>query len=905
MCASFISFIISFLGLTAIFSGLSTPLLSQTLSPVEFFESRVRPVFVNNCFSCHAVTAMGGLEMTSRASLLRGGNLGPTVVPGHPDRSLLIQAVRHSHVRLKMPPQGKLQDDEIRDLVTWVRDGAVWPETTGVALPGRKGSRYVITPEQQNFWAFRPIQPPELPKVEHKSWAKSPIDLFILARLEARKLEAVKLADKLTLLRRAHFDLVGLPPSPEEVETFLHDRSPHAFAVVVDRLLASPRYGERWGRFWLDLARYSDDKLNSTKDEPYPSAFRYRDWVIEAFNEDMPYDLFSKAQLAGDLLQPAHDGKPIGGLGFYALSPEFQDDRVDATTRSFLALTVGCAQCHDHKFDPIPIEDFYALLGVFNSTQLKEHPLASEAEVEEYQEQEKGLQAEKDALAEFRATQRRQLVDALSAQISHYIRAVWKILGPSKQSFNLVAQEDSLDQETLERWVKYLDNTPRDHPFLDPWDDFLRRSALAEEVGDFADQVQSLATSIIRKKKEIDRKNSIRTRGKIRIEVGKTELLSLERDRYFFWRDLASEESFSAPAEFDNGILFYKEESIDRFLDGVWKEHIAVMQARIKELAAGMPAKYPFLHVISDISKPRNEHVHIRGNKNNLGEEVPRRFLTVLSTAEARPFTRGSGRLELAEAIADPKNPLTARVMVNRIWHYHFGQGIVRTLSNFGQMGDRPSHPELLDYLAHRFIENYWSVKAMHREIMLSTTYSLSAEYSERNHQVDPDNRLLWRYNARRLDAEALRDSMLYVSGNLDLAVGGPSSRLEDEANRRRTVYGFVSRRRLNTTLALFDFPNPNSSSPRRITTNIPLQGLFFLNSDFMMQQAAALALRLEKESGPDARAKIGRAYRLLFGRLPSAEEALLASRFFKDQPGAWAQYAQALFSSNEFLYLN
>ena len=891
--------------LATIFLGLSTPAVAQSGDPVEFFEMRVRPLLAENCFACHADSAMGGLQMKSRENLLKGGNSGPAMVPGAPEQSLLIQAVRQTHESLKMPPEGKLRDEEIEDLVAWIRAGAVWPEAAQPPVPGREGDRYVIGPEQRSFWAFRSLLLGAPPPVKNRSWIRSPIDQFILARLEQGGLEPAQPADRLTLIRRAYWDLIGLPPTPEEIGDFLRDKSSEAFAHVLDRLLASSHYGERWGRFWLDLARYSDDQLNSTQDEPYANAFRYRDWVIQAFNEDIPFDLFIKAQLAGDLLQDVERDKYVGGLGFYALSPHFQDDRVDATTRTFLGLTGGCAQCHDHKFDPIPTEDYYALLGVFNSTQMSEYPLSPEAVVEEYQKKEKAVNLEKEALEEFRKSHRDKLVDVFAHQISRYIQAVWSILGPSKASLKEVAPAKALDVETVERWVKYLEGSPRDHPFLDRWDDFLGKGATPEEVVQLGDEVEALAITAIREKRKIDEENKIRTHGKTRTEIGKTEMLSLERDQFFLWRDLASPDKFTSPTEFESGILLYENADIDRFIDGLWETHLKTLLHRIKKLQDEMPEKYPFYHVIMDLAEPANEHVRIRGNENNLGAEVPRRFLSVLSEGEPKPFTQGSGRLELAEAIADPNNPLTARVMVNRIWHHHFGQGLVRTPSNFGQMGDRPSHPELLDYLARWFIENRWSVKAMHREIMLSASYALSTQFSAANYQVDPDNRLLWRYNSRRLDAETLRDSILHVSGTLDLNSGGAPSRLEEKENFRRTVYGFVSRRRLDTLLALFDFPNPNSSSPQRLMTNTPLQGLFFLNSDLVMRLAEALSLRLEREAGEEESARIRLAYRLLFGREPTREEIQLGQRFVENGPDLWSHYAQVLLSSNEFLYIN
>ena len=460
---------------------------------------------------------------------------------------------------------------------------------------------------------------------------------------------------------------------------------------------------------------------------------------------------------------------------------------------------------------------------------------------------------------------------------------------------------ETLDGETLERWVKYLGATPRDHPLFDEFDRLRASDVPEEQVREWAEQTQQLIIEVLREKRQIDQENEIRLGGDDSSEsLNDVELLSLERDRHFLWRDVASAAEFEFPVEFESGLLYYADEGIDRFLTPLWKAHADRQRAKVEALEEAMPVKYPFLHVIKDVDHPENEHVHIRGNKDNPGAEVPRRFLTILG--DGKPFSEGSGRRELADVIADAANPLTARVMVNRIWLRHFGRGLVGTPSNFGQMGERPTHPELLDYLAARFVEEGWSIKAMHREIMLSATYVLSGEFSAKNYEADPENRLLWRARRRRLDAEALRDSMLFVAGNLDLTPGGEPAPLDDPANRRRTVYGYVSRRRLDKILGLFDFPNPNKTSPRRFGTNTPLQGLFFLNSEFVMRQAERLTDRLGR--GSNEAAKIRQAYRLLYGRRPSKQEVTLGRRFLDGDASRWPHYAQVLMTSNEFLYL-
>ena len=864
---------------------------------VEFFETRVRPVLAENCFACHTSTKLGDLEMVSRSALIKGGNSGPAIQPGHPERSLLLKAVKHTHERLKMPPQGKLTDEQIGHISAWIRDGAVWPDTPAT----QAGDEFRITDEERHFWSFQPVREPEPPRVRDEARATTPIDCFVLKRLEENGLEPAPPADKRTLLRRAYLDLIGLPPTPRQVRAFVEDDAPDAFANVVDDLLASPRYGERWGRYWLDVARYSDDKLNSTQMEPYPQAYRYRDWVIKAFNDDMPYNLFVKAQIAGDFLEGGENPNLVAGLAFYGLSPQFQDDRIDATGRGFLGLTVQCAQCHDHKFDPIPTEDYYALLGVFNSSKVDEFPLADEKTVAEYQKKTAEIAKEQKQLDEFLGTQAGQLVEVLAGNTSSYLEAAWNVLGPLRRGVPEVAHEFLLDEETLDRWARYLDHSPRDHPLLDRFAEFLTDPS-PKNLRPWAAEMETLVLDLLREKRRIDKENEIRLGGEDSSSVrNEVELLSLERDRHFLWRDLGSAQALNAAVGFDHGVLYYAGAEIDRFLPAAWREHADRLRAKIESLQETLPQKYPFLHVVHDKDDPKNEHVHIRGSKDNLGAEVPRRFLSILG---GREFKTGSGRLDLAEAIAGPDNPLTARVMVNRVWLHHFGRGIVNTPSNFGRMGEKPSHPKLLDYLAARFVRNGWSIKAMHREIMMSDAYARSSESVGRNEGVDPDNRLFWRANRRRLDVEALRDSLLQVSGNLELSGGGEPTLVSDPANRRRTVYSYVSRRKLDKSLGLFDFPNPNRTSPQRIGTNTPLQGLFFLNSEFVMRQAERLSDRLIDEAGWDDAARIRRAYWLVYGRPPKKEELALGHEYLRGGAGAWPSYAQALLSSNEFLYI-
>lgn len=854
----------------------------------ESFEMQVRPVLARNCYACHTQSKMGGLRLDSREAILAGGKTGPAIIAGDPEKSLLIQAVTHRHERLKMPPSGELKPEEISALAAWIKDGAYWPPET--AAPASHQT-YVITPEQRAFWSFQPVREPAPPPVKNASWARTPADHFILAKLESQGLQPAPPASRRTLLRRASLDLTGLPPTPEEIDAFEADRSPDAFAKAVDRLLASPAYGECWGRHWLDVARYADDKLNSTQDEPYANAFRYRNWVIGAINDDMPYDVFLKAQIAGDQMPAGDPLKYLPALGFFALSPEFQDERVDALSRGFLGLTVACAQCHDHKFDPIPTKDYYALQGVFASSELDEKPLAGPKVVEVYAERKKAADRQEERIKRFYRQQTDLAAEMLAAQTAPFLLAAQGLAPPGR-----------LDAESLARWKKYLSEPRKDHPYLKPWFELASRKASRAEFEQEAARLQSFVVDLVEEKRRVDHENEIRLGlDPNRSDLANASLVSLPRDKYVFWRDLFAAGAKDSAGFFStpDGIYYYGRAKIDRFLAVQARDYLKDQKAELETLKKAIPEQYPFLHTLKDGAKPADLHIAVRGDRNNKGEIAPRAFLSVLSDGAPKPFTHGSGRLDLAEAVASPANPLTARVMVNRVWMIHFGRGIVNTPGNFGQLGERPTHPELLDYLAARFVKNGWSLKKLHREIMLTAAYQLSSQPLQANLAVDPDDALYWRFHRRRMDIETIRDSMLFVAGTLDTTPAGKPVRLDDEKNCKRTVYGQISRRKTEPFLSLFDFPNPNSTSEKRIATNIPPQRLFFMNSRFVEQQASALAARLAGE--PSAR--ITQAYRILYGRKPDAEELRLGRQFV--QNNQWPQYIRVLLSSNEFLFLD
>jgi mono/diheme cytochrome c family protein len=896
----------------------------------EFFEAKVRPVLAANCYDCHTEDSLGGLRLDSRDAILKGGKSGPAIVPGDPDKSLLISAVRQTSDKLKMPKGGRLKPDEVEALVEWVRAGAVWP-AVAAAPPAESASKaspsntYVIKPEQRAFWSFQPLRQPPVPAVSHGDWPKSDIDRFVLARLEKDGLSPVGPADKLTLLRRASLDLVGVPPTPEEVEAFQKDEGPDAFATVVDRLLASPQYGETWGRMWLDVARYGEDDYRSLDPmgrgyNPYPNAYLYRDWVIKAFNDDLPYDQFVRSQLAADLLGDDGRARRLPALGFLGLGPWFYDngaveitraderhDRVDVVSRGFLGLTVGCARCHDHKYDPIPTKDYYSLAGVFLNSPYREYPLVPKSVVDEYEAQDKRIEKKEKLLGEFMRTESEQLGETLALQAVKYMVAAWKVTGEPKEDVSKIVDAEKLDYELFERWRKFLAKPPKFYPDLTKWQEMIKRGGSAAEAKTLADAFQAQMLDVMFEKKDIKDENDIiyakSLPGTKKKEPAKLpsdfvtnddfcpgcglELKSMPIDRQNLWTDVFSrdlEDGFDPNQAFERikpGLLAFRGWGLERQLSADRRRYIDGLREEIEKLRKDQPAKYAFVHGVGDVDKPVNLKVSKRGSPYNLGDEEPRHFLSVLSgEGGPAPFSKGSGRLELADAIL--KQPIAMRVIVNRVWKGHFGTGLVDTPSNFGVIGERPSNPELLEHLTQTFVDSGMSMKALHRAIMLSAVYQLSGDYNQKNFEKDSGNRLYWRANRHRMTAEQIRDSLLFVSGALDPKMGGPSTPLTPEFNRR-TVYGKISRYKLDEYLQLFDLPSPNLSAEKRFTTSVPLQRLFFMNSDFMQQQGELLARKIANE--PDNTARIQKAYRLIFGRAATDAEVRAGSTFITTEP--------------------
>ncbi|MDQ6678362.1 MAG: PSD1 and planctomycete cytochrome C domain-containing protein [Acidobacteriota bacterium] len=783
----------------------------------EFFETKIRPVLVASCYGCHSSklkAPMGGLALDTKAGVLNGGNSGPTLTAGKPDESLLVRALRYNDVP-KMPPSGKLPDQVVNDFAQWVASGAPDPRTEQPA-PGASagGPRVINFAQGRKWWAFQPVKELNPPGVKDKNfaqkWERTKIDAFVLSKLESNNLKPSPEADPRTLVSRVYVDLAGYKPTFEEIEAYLNDRSPKRYEQLVERLLAKPQYGERWARYWLDVARYAEDGLAGAQ---YAYAWRYRDWVINAFNQDIPYNRFLQLQLAADQL-PGATRQDLAALGYLGLGPvehkelklskevieglwlDEWDERLDSVSRGMMGLTVACARCHDHKFDPITQKDYYALAGVFASTQSAVRPLNQE-----------------DPNIEKRFIWARQRYTDLNGAISN-------LSGNKDIDQKSAAVKIKLCQDELAILKPELETMEQEHP------------ELSDLIG---------KTVAPKKGADTGRKGT---------------------------PDAKEAQAPYVNAVYDAGL----------WLDGSHPDYTLI------DLKPG---------------QPRDLSLYFRGTGGTGSEKtIPRTFLTVLSKNPGKPFTSGSGRLDLAEAIVTDAAPLTARVIVNRVWGESFGSYLVGTPSDFGDRGDKPTNPALLDDLTARFIAHNWSIKWLQREILLSSTYRQSSKPRPDALAKDESNTLLWRMNPRRLDIEAFRDTLLRSAVSLDTTLYGPSVDLETSANHRRTLYARISRSRLNDLLRIYDFPSPMQHSPARIDTMTPLQQLFVMNSPLMEQLATKLADSVETETGSE---KIRDLYRKVLSRNPTPAELDSALTFTNHAPVA--RFTQTLLATNEEIF--
>jgi hypothetical protein len=931
---------------------------------IDFFESRVRPILVDHCIKCHGPKKQSSnLRLDSREAALRGGDSGPSVVPAKPEESLLIQAVSQTHEELKMPPDGKLTEASVAIIRQWVALGAPWSANTRqVAV----STGTAVHDPSLPHWSFQPLVSPSVPSVKDRNWARARVDAFILARLEAAGMTPSARADKRTLIRRATIDLWGIPPTAEEIDAFELDLMPDAFARLVDRLLASPRYGERWGRHWLDVARFADTKgYVFTQDRRYPFAYTYRDYVIRALNVDLPYDQFVVQQLAADQLPPGDDRRALAAMGFLTVGRRFLldqneiiDDRIDVVCRGLLGLTVTCARCHDHKFDQIPSEDYYSLYGVFaSSIEPAELPLLHKVESGPgFADFERKLNAAKKARDEFLASRRDEVQDDLTARFSVYLKAAYDLdLDGRSRRLDERASVDKLNVRRLRGliglWKRTLEATPKAaDPVLGVWRSFAAlpqsefavkakelHKDLTESKGPNAAPIHPLVVRALlagppaNKGEVVARYVALFGELETRLKDQKTRSsgaagTSLPEPEW---------ESLRQALFGTTGPLAITAESARTFLDQSQRGRLDRLNGAIEKVNATHPAAPARAMVMNDAPQLYDPHVFWRGNPGRPGPAVPRRFLRLLSGSDRKPFQNGSGRLELARAIADARNPLTARVLVNRVWQWHFGKGLVTTASDFGVRSDPPSHPKLLDYLASEFIASDWSIKSLHRRIMLSSTYQQRSDPRTAELEHDPENRLLWRFNRQRLDFEALRDSLLAVSGALDSTMGGPATPItETPFSARRTVYGFIDRQNLDGLYRTFDFAVPDATSPRRFVTTVPQQALFLMNSPFLHEQARRMAAAVGNDgeavssaTSADPADGVRKLYIRALGRPPEAEELALGIRFVQRQTVAnaaelgkwnrlpagtgkpllspWDQLAQVLLLTNEFMFVD
>ena len=829
--------ILLFIGLSAAIQSVSYA--DESREGIEFFEKRIRPVLVEHCYKCHSSEAKspkGGLLLDTREATRLGGDSGHAVIPNDPDESLLLSAMKFES--FEMPPSGQLDDGIIEDFETWIEMGSPDPRK-GKAV---KVQAAIDIEAGREFWSFQPPREVQPPKVKDDQWPLSDIDRFVLQKLEQAGLQPVGDATREKLIRRLSFDLIGLPPTPEEIDEFVSDTSPDAYEKLVDRLLQSERFGERWGRHWLDVVRYAES-MGKTRNYPFPFAWRYRDYVIDAFNKDKPYDQFIREQLAGDLLKAESDearDEQLVATGYLALGSHDLNQRnaaaftmdvvgeqIDMMGRSVMALTLACARCHDHKFDPIPTADYYAMAGIFRSTQLL-NGYQNRGRNQDYRAQgqfhELKTVNEKTVITEPKPTRKAGKNAVKPEQVDKARRAVQAL----RKQMKKLAQNDEL--------------TPRE------------RRARANEL-----------------RQEVQAKQK-------------------------------------------------------RF-----QELKAKLARQVRRRQGGQTLKGPFAMGVVDHSKVNDCPINIRGDVARKGDMVPRGFLQVIHVENTPAIPEDqSGRRQLAEWLTRNEHPLTARVMVNRIWHHLFGSGIVRTVDNFGATGETPSHPELLDYLAIRFMQDGWSVKQLIREVVLSRTYQLDSRYDEKNYEVDPDNRLVWRMNQRRLEVELIRDALLFVSGELNLtspkgsvvqdyAIGeigrGRGAQQPMGAFPHRSVYLPIVRSRVPAFMTTFDFPEPSEVKGRRDVTTVPTQALFMMNSPVVYRHARSAANRLMEKTSDD-RERVQLAYRATLGRTASNKQVDRTLEYVRDsmasaksprapaaELGAWTDVYHALLASAEFRY--
>ncbi len=898
-----------------------------TTDQIDFFERRVRPLLAKQCYECHGPSLQeSGLRIDSRTSLLTGGDRGPALIPGHADKSLLIQAISFGANDLAMPPDGKLSAKEIEDLRHWIEAGAAWPseevQTDGVPQPNR----------ETRHWAFQPIEKPKLPRVKDLQWVQNEIDLFVLSRLEEQGITPSPAANHDTLSRRIHLDLIGLPASRIATEK-------ESIAELTDRLLANPRYGERWGRHWLDVARYGDTRGYVDGGQvQFAFAYTYRDYVIQAFNDDLPFRDFILDQLAADQQTYADtDRWRLAAMGFLTVGRRFNhnyhdtlDDQIDVISRGLQGVTVSCARCHDHKYDPIPTADYYSLYGILASSYEPQHPdlptLTADGKSQESAEHLTELRKRataydtkyRDLHREIQHEMRGFATDYLVYLVQESPRHRIGDQNPLKTARTVLRGPTAYGFGSIQRWRRYLDKTDTADSIFGIWH--------AMDVIDQDNFSTELSRQLHRKDiNQIIAKQLIEDHPGSMVELAKSYGSALEA---FYQRNRQAAEANSAPptdseqAEMwaaifggDRPITITRLESIDCYhLD----EHTAMrnLAGKVEELSINNSQAQPRAMLLRQRAQPHQPTVFLRGQANRIGPEVPRQIPAIFWGSDGNQLDRrtlGDDRLALADRITDRLNPLTARVFVNRVWHWHFGQPLVRTMSDFGVRSVPPTHPKLLDYLAAWFMENGGSLKKLHRLILSSRTYQQASLLRRKPNEIDPENQYLWRYNARRLEWEAIRDSLLFVSGQLDDRTGGRAiiADPDDPTTTCRTIYLQVDRQHIPSFARNFDFPSPDFTSPQRPETTVPQQQLFFLNSPFVTQQAEQLGRQITGLP-PNEIARFRELYRRVFAMSPPEDDQQI-KRWLQQANRAnqgtsiqdkWTWIAQAMLQSNLFVFV-
>lgn len=910
----------------------------------DFFEKTIRPILVARCVECHGPDAAESeLRLDSKEAFAAGGSRGePLVGTENPKAGLFGQAIRHEN-DLEMPPSGKLPEEELAALEKWIAAGAPWPETAG-------GLRVASIEERRQqdrsqHWAFQPIARPVPPGVANAEACVTPIDRFLVAKLEEKGLAYSPEADRYTLLRRASFDLIGLPPTYEEVQAFESDSRPDAWERAIDRLLASPRYGERWGRHWLDVARYADTSGYAfQRDNRYPYAFTYRDYVIRSLNQDLPYDRFVQEQLAADLLPEPRSPEALAALGFLTVGRDFNngqdnlDDKIDVVSRGLLGLTVSCARCHDHKYDAIAIGDYYSWYGIFaSSKQPEELPLiVPERERDRYKDFFAGLAEKQKEVENFERQIHQEIVDQAFKSFADYVlRTQYDLPAMNEpRPEGLTLEDKNVRRRMQDRFKEWLDERRKeaDSPFAPllavidlPEAEFPAK--LAETVAAWRNEVGAVQGSDAETPVALAMKRTILERFDAKMPARRMDAIFVAAKTYqeaieaartaLAAKEAPSAESpVSAPAPhvaklepivaaeaFPANVSFEKSRD---YQDREDRNRIQEVQKKAKQFEADHADPPPRAMALEQNGK-HDPRIFKRGNPGSPGDVVPRQFIPVVAKAEAKPYETG-GRLELARDVASAENPLTARVVVNRVWMHHFGEPLVTSPSDFGVRTEKPVQAELLDYFAGRLIDSDWSLKALHREILTSNAYRQSDRFDEKAYAADPENRLHWRYERRRLEWEPLRDSIVGAAGRLDTAMHGKAVDLfKQPYSGRRSVYAFIDRQALPQTFRAFDLASPDQSSARRPETVVPQQALFLMNSSFAQSHADALRDRVLASSDATAE-RIANLFRITLSRDPSSDEAELCSAFVAGREGdaaAWSELCQSVLMSSPFTFVD